>query len=98
MTQHTDIIDKAAMGLSAALMLLGIVVLGVLELLTGEPYSPAPLTNEAGDVIAMPTFDPVLRTGLVIAGLVILLLWGIYRVATPEIETEGTQPAEMPSD
>jgi len=48
----TDIIDKAAMALSAGLMLLGIVGMGILEVLVGAPYGPVPLTNEAGDVIA----------------------------------------------
>jgi hypothetical protein len=30
--------------------------------------------------------DPTIRTGLVILGLAILLLWGVYRMATPEGE------------
>lgn len=97
MTQHVDIVDKAAMGLSAALMLLGIVVLGIVEMLAGKPYGAAPLTNEAGEVIATPAIDPTLRTGLVIAGLLVLLLWGLYRLVTPEIEPEGTRTAELRS-
>jgi len=44
----TDIIDKAAMALSAGLMLLGIVGMGILEVLVGAPYGPVPLTNERG--------------------------------------------------
>jgi len=36
----TDIIDKAAMALSAGLMLLGIVGMGILEVLVGAPYGP----------------------------------------------------------
>jgi len=59
----TDIIDKAAMALSAGLMLLGIVGMGILEVLVGAPYGPVPLTNEAGDVIATPLFSAQLRTG-----------------------------------
>lgn len=100
MTKDTTIVDRAALGLSAALMLLSIPVLGLVELITGEPYNPAPLTNEAGEVIASPAVDPTLRTGLLIAGLVVLLLWGVYRMAAPQIEAETGQrtDAELPSD
>jgi hypothetical protein len=88
MKYTADVIDKAAWALSAALMLLGIVVLGIVELLAGEPYGAAPLKNEAGEVIATPAVDPALRTGLVIAGLLVLLLWGIYRMAEPMTQEE----------
>jgi hypothetical protein len=84
----TDLIDRAAMGLSFALMLLGVVGLGLVEILAGSPYGAAPVTNDAGEVVATPAVDPVLRTGLVIAGLAVLLLWGIYRMAAP-----GREPA-----
>jgi hypothetical protein len=98
--QSTDIdtIDRAAMGLSGALMLLGIVVLGVVEILAGTPYGAAPVTNDAGEVVATPAVDPTLRTGLVIAGLVVLLLWSIYRLATPEAEPGRTTPSESTAD
>jgi len=98
MNSQYDTVDKAAMALGGALMLLGIVVLGIVELLAGEPYSPAPITNDAGDVLASPAVDPVLRTGLVIAGLVVLLLWGVYRMATPESGSAEATGTEMPSD
>ena len=88
MTQHTDTIDRLAMGLSAALMLLGVVVLGVVEILAGPPYGAAPMTNDAGDVIATPLVDPNLRTGLFIAGLLVLFLWGLYRMASPRVSGE----------
>ncbi|QLD89568.1 hypothetical protein HWV07_11205 [Natronomonas salina] len=93
-----NVIDRTAMGLSAALMLLGIVILGIVEMLAGEPYGAAPLTNEAGEVIATPFVDPTLRTGLVLAGLAVLLLWGLYKVATPDLESGETPVAEIPSD
>jgi len=83
MTDTTDIVDRIAMGLSGALFLLGIVVLGLVELVAGKPYSPAPLTNDAGEVIATPLIDPTIRTGLVIAAILVLALWGLYKVATP---------------
>ncbi|WP_121823080.1 hypothetical protein [Halostella salina] len=98
MKSQYDTVDKAAMALGSALMLLGVVVLGIVELIAGEPYSPVPITNDAGEVLASPAVDPVLRTGLVIAGLVVLVLWGIYRMATPEPRTEDARSAELPSD
>ena len=97
MTDTTNIVDRIAMGLSAACFLVGIVVMGFFEVLAGAPYSPAPLTNEAGDVLATPLLDPTLRTGFVILGLVVLALWGVYKVATPMAEQETTR-SEMTAD
>jgi len=97
MTDTTDIVDRIAMGLSGALFMLGIVVLGLVELVAGKPYSPAPLTNDAGEVIATPLIDPTIRTGLVIAAILVLALWGLYKVATPLTE-ETTAQREMAAD
>jgi hypothetical protein len=98
MQQHTTVIDKAAMALSGGLMLLGVVVLGIVEILAGKPYSAAPLTNDAGEIIATPMVDPTLRTGLVLAGLLVLALYGGYRVVTP-VEGEGaTAQQEITAD
>lgn len=98
MQHDIDVVDKTAMALSAALMLLGVVVLGLVELLAGEPYGAAPVTNDAGEVVATPAVDPTLRTGFVIAGLLVLLLWGLYRVATVELEADRAATVEAPSD
>jgi len=86
-----DTVDRLAMVLSSTLLLTGIVVLGVVELLDGAPYGAAPLTNEAGAVVAQPGIDPTIRTGLVVAGLVVLGLWAGYRAVVP-IGTDG-QPS-----
>jgi hypothetical protein len=83
-----DAVDKAALAVSGALVLIGIVVLGIVEILAGKPYGAAPLTNDAGEIVATPMVDPALRTGLVIAGLVVLLVWGLYRMAKPVEDTE----------
>ncbi|EMA68999.1 hypothetical protein C461_05192 [Halorubrum aidingense JCM 13560] len=82
----TDIIDKAAMALSAGLMLLGIVGMGIIELLVGAPYSPVPITNEAGEVVATPLISPQIRTGVVLAGIAVLGLYAAYKIATPLAE------------
>ncbi|AZQ14326.1 MULTISPECIES: hypothetical protein [Halorubrum] len=82
----TDIIEKAAMALSAGLMLFGIAGMGLIETLAGKPFSPVPVTNEAGDVIASPLFTPQLRTGLVLAGIAVLGLYAAYQIVTPLAE------------
>ena len=92
-----DTIDRIATGVSFALMLLGVVVLGVVETLAGKPFGAAPITNDAGEVVATPMVDPTLRTGLVILGLAVLLLWGVYRMAAPEGE-RTTERREVTAD
>jgi hypothetical protein len=79
----TDIIDKAAMALSAGLMLLGLVGMGILEILAGQPYSPVPITNDAGEVVATPLISPQIRTGVVLAGIAVLGLYAAYKIVTP---------------
>jgi hypothetical protein len=79
MSDYTTI-DKAMLGCSGALTMLGVVVLGVVEILAGKPYGAAPVTNDAGEIVATPAVDPTLRTGLVIAGLLVLFAWGVYRM------------------
>ncbi|WP_254273949.1 hypothetical protein [Haloarcula marina] len=93
----TDIIDKAAMALSGGLMLLGIVGLGVVEILAGAPYGAAPVTNDAGEIVATPMVDPVLRTGLVLAGLAVLGLYAAYRMMAPA-EDRDIDRREMTAD
>ena len=80
MTQ-LDIVEKVAMAFSAGTILVGIVGLGIVEILAGEPFGAAPLTDDAGEVVATPTVDPAVRTGLVILGLVALFGLGLYRMA-----------------
>ncbi|MFD1571747.1 hypothetical protein [Halorubrum laminariae] len=86
----TDIIDRAAMALSAGLMLLGIVGMGIVEILAGQPYSPVPITNEAGEVVATPLISPQLRTGVVLVGIVVLGLYAAYKIVVPVPEEERT--------
>ncbi|OYR58677.1 hypothetical protein [Halorubrum halodurans] len=94
---HPDIIDRAAMALSAGLMLVGIVVLGTIEILAGKPYSPVPITNDAGEVVATPLVDPTLRTAFVLAGIGVLGLYAAYRIVTPMPE-ETTDRAGVTAD
>jgi hypothetical protein len=82
-------VDKAVIGTSTALILLGVVVLGIVEMIDGEPYVAQPITNEAGDVLASPGVDPAIRTGLVIAGIGLFALYGLYKVTiADDVESE----------
>jgi hypothetical protein len=101
--QHTlNPIDKAAMAVSGFLMVLGVVVLGIVEVLAGPPYGASAVeqTNEAGEVVntIYPAVDPTIRTGLVILGLVVLLLWGVYKVVSPTLGEEQPRTTEMATD
>ncbi|QAU12490.1 hypothetical protein EKH57_07010 [Halorubrum sp. BOL3-1] len=91
----TDIIDTAARALSAGLMLFGIVVLGVVEILAGQPYNPVPITNEAGEVTAMPLISPEIRTVFVLAGIAVLGLYAAYRFVAPLPADRGVSHESM---
>ena len=91
----TDTIDKAARALSAGLMLFGIVVLGMVETFTGKPFAPAPITNEAGEVVAMPLISPQIRTGFVLAGIAVLGLYAAYRMVAPLPDDRGVSHETM---
>ena len=91
----TDIIDKAAMALSAGLMLLGLVGMGIVEILVGPPYSPVPMTNEAGEVVATPLISPQVRTGVVLAGIAVLGLYAVYKIVTPLADGRGVSHKSM---
>ncbi|WP_262176756.1 hypothetical protein [Halomicroarcula laminariae] len=86
------------MALSSGLMLLGIAGLGIVEILAGPAYGAAPVTNDAGEVVATPMIDPALRTGLVLAGLLVLALYGGYKLVTPVEPHKGTADHETMAD
>ncbi|MFB6073925.1 MAG: hypothetical protein ABEJ89_02810 [Haloarculaceae archaeon] len=100
MTYNT--IDKAAMALSGGLMLLGIVGLGILEVLAGQPYGAAPveITNDAGEVVntLYPLVGANIRTGLVIAGVLVMLVYAIYKLIAQDVEVEAVATNEQPAD
>lgn len=96
--QEMETLDKAAVLLSTGLMFLGIVVLGLIETFTGRPYFPTTVeeTNEAGEVIATytPLVDPNIRVGLVVAGIGVLLVYGLYKLVQPTTHTEQAADAD----
>jgi len=82
-TNQLGTFDKVMIYTSTGLILLGVVVLGIVEMLDGPPYV-AEKTNQAGDVIATGGVDPAIRTGLVIAGVALLMLYGLYKLTAPD--------------
>ncbi|NIB98274.1 hypothetical protein [Halobacterium sp. R2-5] len=92
-SNDVDLVDRLAMALSAALLLGGIVVAGLIETLTGVPRGAAPVTNDAGEVIATPTIDPNVRVALVVGAILVLLAYALYRVAVPHVGATGTGEA-----
>lgn len=90
-------LDKVLLGASGALVLLGVIVLGVIEVLAGKPYSPVDMTNDAGEVVATPAVDPVIRTGLVLLGLVVLAVWFGYRAWVPT-SAETAESTHSPNE
>ncbi|MFB6202709.1 MAG: hypothetical protein ABEI98_11960 [Halorhabdus sp.] len=75
-TTNTDetLADQIAMALGGGLMILGVVVLGAVEVFSGKPYSPI----ADGSVPAGVTVDPYIRALLITIGVVVLLLYAIY--------------------
>lgn len=77
----TDTIDKVAMYLSGGLLLLGVVVTGLMETLAGQPYTP---TDEQGNVLSSAVIEPNIRTALVVAGLLVLGTYAVYKLAATD--------------
>lgn len=76
----TDTLDKAVMGLSGGLIVLGVVGGGLVEFLAGPPYVP---TTESGEVLTAAAVAPNVRAALVLAALLVLFVYAVYKLATP---------------
>jgi len=88
MTDLTTV-DRLAMLLGGALVVLGTVVLGILEALLGNP-SPVPVTNEAGAVVATTTFPVEVRAYLIAFGMLVWLIAGVYKLIAGVPRERGT--------
>ncbi|MGB9964350.1 hypothetical protein [Halobacterium sp. CBA1126] len=99
-SNDVDLVDRLAMALSGGLLLLGVVGTGLVETFDGPPRGAAPVTNDAGQVVAQPTVDPNVRTALVVGALLVLLAYALYRIAVPRVEagTERATPETQPGD
>lgn len=91
--EYTDAADLLGM-LGGALVVLGVVVLGAVNTITQNPHVEQ--TNDAGAVTAEPLVPADLRAYVVLAGLALLLAYGLYTVTRPtERRTIG---AATPAD
>lgn len=72
-------VDRVAMLLGGGLVLLGTIVLGFLDTFIGNPF-PMPVTNEAGEIIANPTFSIEIRGTIIALGLAVFALYAVYKV------------------
>ncbi|WP_187292618.1 hypothetical protein [Salinarchaeum sp. Harcht-Bsk1] len=93
MDNYTDTADLVGM-LGGALVAIGVVVLGALNTLTQNPHMEQ--TNDAGAVTAEPLVPADIRAYIILIGLALLLLYGLYKVATPLEPTtvQRTAPAD----
>ncbi|MFW5956175.1 MAG: hypothetical protein ACOCQY_02115 [Halorhabdus sp.] len=79
-TNTETMADKIAMALGGGFILLGVVVLGIIETLAGEPTSPIADGAAAEGVL----IDPAIRQWILLIGIVVLGLFAIYAFATQQ--------------
>lgn len=83
--------DRIAMLVGGGLIILGTAVLGFVNTVTGSPHMPV---VEEGEVVATPLVAPEVRAVLVALGLLVWLLFAIYKVTTApgRIHREDPRP------
>ncbi|MFW6448018.1 MAG: hypothetical protein ACOC0X_00595 [Halobacteriota archaeon] len=87
-TKSTSTADRIAMLVGGGLIAIGVVVMGFLNTITNNPHLEV---VEDGTVVAEPLIPPDLRAYLVLLGLLVWLLYGLYKVtATPAGEIDPT--------
>lgn len=100
-----DTMDRIAMYIGGGLILLALPVMGFIVVIagsasplytyqagdtTGRVLAPS-LAPEGATIVTSPIFDPILRGYIVLLGLVIFALFGIYKLFTPGEETHTTR-------
>jgi len=104
---NLNTMDRIAMYLGGGLIILAIPVMGVIVTLAGSMsplYSftagdasgtvlnPA-MAPEGAQIVSSPVFDPILRGYLILLGLIIFMLLGIYKLFSPASDTSSTTTA-----
>ena len=79
-TNDETVMDQIAMALGGGLIVLGVVVLGLIESLSGAPRSPI----ADGEIASGLTVDPNIRAGMILVGVIVLLVYAIYAFATQQ--------------
>lgn len=92
MTQLTTA-DKFGMYVGGGLIVLGVVVIGLIEMLLGVAH---PVTGE-GQIVHEALVPLAIRSYIIMAGLAVWGLTAIYKLI-PEHTTEQTQEAQQLAD
>ncbi|WP_254767905.1 hypothetical protein [Salinilacihabitans rarus] len=78
-TDTTTTADRIAMALGGGLITLGVVVLGLINTLANAPTVPA---VEEGEIVATPMISPEIRAYLVALGLLVWLVYALYKLTS----------------
>lgn len=77
--QTTSTADRIAMLVGGGLIAIGVIVLGFLNVITNNPHMEV---IEDGVVTAEPLVPPDIRAYLILLGLLVWLLYGIFKAVT----------------
>lgn len=88
---YYDRLDDAALAIGLGLVLLGLVAMGVLETLIGSAHFTERVAG-VGVIIVHTSFTPDLRAYIIALGFLVLLAWGVSRVARAIIASIRSDP------
>ena len=84
-------LDDAALAIGLGLVLLGLVAMRVFETLVGSPHFTERVPG-IGVIIVHTSVTPDLRAYVIALGFLVLLAWGLSRVARAILVPQGTRP------
>ena len=88
-TQTISTADRIAMLIGGGLIVLGTAVLGFLNVITNSPHM---VVVEDGEVVAEPLISVDLRAYLIMLGLLVFLLFGLYKLTAISMGKIGPEP------
>lgn len=88
-TQQLSTVDRIAMLVGGGLIIIGTAVLGFLNVITNSPHMEV---VEDGTVVAEPLISPDLRAYIILLGLLVFLLYGLYKLANSYTSEVGSEP------
>ena len=94
-TNTTGTVDRIAMVLGGGLILVGIAVMGLINVIAGAPHLPV---EEEGAIVATPIVAPELRAGVIAIGLGVWLVYGLYTLTSPPADGGPDTPAAPTDD
>jgi len=86
--------DKIAMYLGGGLILFGAVVIGVVETLFGSPHA---VTGE-GQIVHEALVPLEIRSSIILAGLLVWLLYAVYKLASADPPAGTAEAAPETAD